>query len=157
MSAQHRPQITHHLGHAISTAKKAIEKHTCVSYITTHTSNINPNWFDIKPHHVFTKFMPDGMTALRCQSRKSISNILFNKVPRIRGIMGLSVKYGNNHSVSKYPILWSAKHRTMRPPALEPVTLTAFIPLMRYAYRSMPYIDCQLEPTNTIVCANNIY
>ena len=29
----------------------------------------------------------------------------------------------------------------MRLPALEPVILTAFIPLMGYAYRSIPYIE----------------
>ena len=44
----------------------------------------------------------------------------------------------------------------MRPPTLEPVTLTAFITLMRYAYRSMPYIGCQLESTKTIVGTYNI-
>ena len=41
---RHRPSIgqkkIRHLGHAISTKKKSIAKHTCDSYITIYTSNI---------------------------------------------------------------------------------------------------------------------
>ena len=84
------------------------------------------------------KFTPDGVTALWYRSRKFISNVLVNIVPRIREIIYLSTKFGNNRSKTKYPI-FTCTYRTMRPPALEPVTLTAFIPL-RCAYRSMPYI-----------------
>ena len=59
-------------------------------------------------------------------------------MPRIQENIGLSTNFGNNRSKTKYPI-FTCTYRTMRPTALDPVTLTAFIPL-RYAYRSMPYI-----------------
>ena len=77
------------------------------------------------------KFTADGVIALWYRSRKFISNVLVNKVPRIREIVGLSTKFGNNRSKTKYPI-FTCTYRTMRPPALEPVTLTALIPLRKH-------------------------
>ena len=98
--------------------------------------------------------MPDGITTWY-QSRMFKAALLV-VVPRIWEITGLSAKNGNNRLKSKYPIFTCYIYRTMCPPALEPVTLFTFIPLMQYAYRSMSDIGCQLEPTNTMVGANDI-
>ena len=124
-------------GHAISTIKCPLKTPLWLLY--------NDLYIKYKPKLVqyqndiksLPKFTPDGVTALWYRSRKFISNVLVNKVPRIREIIGLSTKFGKNRSKTKYPI-FTCTYRRMRPPALEPVTLTAFIPL-RYAYRSMPY------------------
>ena len=134
-SVQNNPSHgTCHINH-----KKSIEKHSCDSdkemYIKYKPKLVRYR-NDITSF--FTKFTPRGVTAVWYLSINFISNILVNKVPRIREITGSSTKYGNNRSKSNYPI-FTCTYRTMRPPALEPVTLTAFIPL-RYTYRSMPYI-----------------
>ena len=104
-SAQHTPKIIRHLGHAISTIKSLLKKHSCDSYITIYTSKMIPKLVryrnDIKS---LPKYTPDGVTALWYWSRKFISNVLVNKVPRIREITGLSIKYGNNRLKSKYQI-----------------------------------------------------
>ena len=137
-SAQHQPKIIRHLGHAISTIKSPLKTTLWLLYnnlYIKYKSKLVQYQNDIKS---LPKFTPDGVTALWYRSIKFISNVLVNKVPRIRDIIGLSTKFGNNRSKTKYPI-FTCTYRTMRPPALEPVTLTAFIPL-RYAYRSMPYI-----------------
>ena len=130
-SAQNNPPPgTCHINH-----KKSIENNLVTLY--------NDLYIKYKPKLVqyqndiksLPKFTPDGVTALWYRSRKFISNVLVNKVPRIREIIGSSTKFGNNRSKTKSPI-FTCTYRTMRPPALEPVTLTAFIPL-RYAYRFM--------------------
>ena len=129
MSAQHRHKISRHLGHAISTIKTPLKTTLWLLY--------NDLYIKYKPKLVqyqndikfLPKFTPDGVTALWYLSRKFISNVLVNKVPRIREIIGSSTKFGKNRSKTKSPIFtWT--YRTMRPPALEPVTLTAFIPLI---------------------------
>ena len=132
-SAQNNPPPEH----AISTIKSLL-KNTRDSYITIYTSNIIPKLVRYQNNiKSLPQFTPDGVTALWYRSRKSISNVLVNKVPQIRKITCLSTKYGIIARNQNIGFSHALSEQCVHPHSNLP--LTAFI-LLRYAYRSMPYI-----------------